>query len=79
MTSIHGHDVLHWAAETQRSFSNDELVAAVTQQFGTDTRFHTCSAGNLTAKELVDFLQARGKLGDNPHALRVDRTQICQH
>ena len=42
-------------------------------------RFHTCSAENMTALELVDFLTERGKIEGGESAMQVDASKICQH
>ena len=78
--SIHGHDVMHMIAEAGRAFSKDGLIAEISAKFGADARFHTCSAENMTAGELVDFLIARGKFqSSDEQALTLDTSAICQH
>ena len=58
-----------------------ELIDAIIGRFGADERFYTCSAEGMTATELVDFLEARGKFmpaaGDNDFT--VDITKVCNH
>ena len=77
--SIHGHDVMHMIADTRRAFSKAGLVSEIQQKFGEAARFHTCSADNMSAGELVDFLIARGKFTGEPNALTLDTREICQH
>ncbi|WIL17568.1 YecH family metal-binding protein [Prevotella bivia] len=75
----HGHDVLHMMEGNQYE-SKEQLVKAVEERFGTDERFHTCSAEGMTAAEIVDFLAKKGKfLFANDHAFTVDTTKICNH
>ena len=60
--------------------SKEQLVKAVEEKFGTDERFHTCSAEGMTAAEIVDFLAKKGKfLFANDDAFTVDTTKICNH
>jgi len=56
------------------------LVNAIIEKFGPNERFHTCSVDGFTAKEMVDFLEARGKFKPSPTGgLTVDMTQMCHH
>lgn len=75
----HGHEVLGMMFGNSYA-SREQLVKAIVERFGAEERFYTCSAENLTAEELVDFLEARGKFmpagGDG---FTADRTKVCQH
>lgn len=79
MESIHGHDVMHMVADSGRTFTQDELIAEIEVRFGVSARFHTCSAEDMTAAQLVDFLKARGKFSGPPEAMGIDPASICQH
>lgn len=80
MESIHGHEVMHMIADAGRTFSKAELVPEIDAKFGADARFHTCSAENMTAAELVEFLIERGKFQSaDETALTLDESAICQH
>lgn len=59
--SIHGHDVLNMMIESGERYTKESLVEAIHARFGEAARFHTCSASEMTAAELVAFLAARGK------------------
>lgn len=61
MESIHGHEVLNMMIESGEQYSNASLEAAITARFGEQARFHTCSAADMSAAELVAFLAAKGK------------------
>ncbi len=61
--------------------TKQELIDAIIGRFGADERFYTCSAEGMTAAELVDFLEVRGKFmpatgADN---FTVDITKVCNH
>jgi len=75
----HGHEVLEMMFGNSYT-SREELIKAITDKFGTDERFYTCSAENMTAAELVDFLEAKGKFmpaqGDG---FTADKTKMCNH
>ena len=55
MSSIHGHEVLQMMIASGESYSVASLEAAIKRQFGEDARFHTCSAQDLDAAQLVTF------------------------
>ncbi|AMO56775.1 hypothetical protein GZ77_02595 [Endozoicomonas montiporae] len=60
--SIHGHNVLNLIREHNQPVNIDELLTAISQHFGTESRFHTCSAEGLSADQLVELFLAKGKL-----------------
>lgn len=45
-----------------KTYTKASLTEEIVRNFGTEARFFTCSAENLGPAELVDFLDARGKL-----------------
>lgn len=62
----------------QRIFTRDSLAAFITQEFGPDARFHTCSAAGLSAPELVEFLAARGKFVGPDTGFTVNPHRVCR-
>ncbi len=76
----HGHEVLHMM-EGNSYTTKQQLTDAIISRFGADERFYTCSAENLTAAELVDFLEARGKFmpAGGPDGFTVDTSKVCNH
>lgn len=61
--------------------TKQQLVDAIIERFGAEEQFCTCSVQGLTAAELVDFFEARGKFmpatgGDD---FTVDITKVCHH
>lgn len=77
--SIHGHEVMDAMLASGQLFTRESLVAFVTERFGLGTRFHTCSATEMTAAELVDFLAARGKFSGSEQGFTVNAARVCQH
>ena len=55
------------------------LCQAIEDHFGEDTRFYTCSMENITAAELVDFLQSRGKFIEQGPGFNTRPDKICGH
>jgi len=79
MSSIHGHEVMRMMVDSGKAYSRPELVSAIKEQFGEHTRFHTCSAEQMTAEALVDFLEDRGKFTASEGGLGMDAQNICDH
>ena len=62
MESVHGHNVLNLVKEQEEALTKDSLMSAISSAFGSEARFHTCSARDLTAEELVSQFLEKGKL-----------------
>lgn len=75
----HGHEVLEMMFGNSYS-SREELITAIINKFGADERFYTCSAENMTAAELVAFLEAKGKfMPASNHGFTADKSKMCNH
>ncbi|MEG1209861.1 MAG: YecH family protein [Leclercia sp.] len=79
MASIHGHDVLTMMIDSAEQYTEQSLIAAITARFGDEARFHTCSASDMTAAELVAFLAARGKFIPQDAGFSTHESKICRH
>ncbi len=77
--SIHGHDVMRMMVEANRSFTEKQLEEAIRTRFGAEARFHTCSASEMTAKELIGFLRSRSKFIVSDTQLSMASENICDH
>ena len=73
----HGHEVL--AMMQGKSYTEEGLLKAIIEQFGPDERFYTCSADNLTAQGLIDFLKSHGKFKPMDDGFTVDTTKVCEN
>jgi probable metal-binding protein len=78
-TQIHGHDVLDFMIASGASYTRASLAEAIRGKFGPEARFHTCSADNMTAEELITFLASRGKFVGTEAGFTVDAGRVCQH
>lgn len=69
----HGHEVLHMMEGN--SYANKQaLIDAIIE------RFYTCSAEGLDARQLVNFLDDRGKFIDTDDGgFTVNLGMMCQH
>ncbi|HED10647.1 MAG TPA: DUF2492 family protein, partial [Caldithrix abyssi] len=79
MNSIHGHEVMRMMVETGETYSREGLRRAIQERFGLEARFHTCSAENMDADALIDFLAARGKFIEEPAGFGMSPDHICDH
>ena len=73
----HGHEVL--AMMQGHSYSEKSLLEAIIDKFGAEERFYTCSADNLTAQGLIDFLKSHGKFKPMDDDFTVDTTKVCEN
>lgn len=79
MDSIHGHDVLNMMIASGEQYTHASLEAAIVTRFGAQARFHTCSAAEMTAAELVAFLAAKGKFIAKDDGFTTHESKICRH
>ncbi len=79
MLAIHGHDVMQMMLDSKKLYTKASLIADITEKYGEDTRFFTCSAEDLTAEALVDFLEQKGKFTPVGENFQTDASKICNH
>ena len=77
--SIHGHQVMQMMLGSEQGFTRESLKAAIAERFGDDARFHTCSAKEMDADALIDFLTARGKFVEKEKGFNTSKEKICSH
>lgn len=75
--SIHGHEVLQFMIDSGVAYTRDSLKREIVARYGEDALFHTCSADALSADQLIDFLNGRGKFLVEEEGFRPDVSQIC--
>lgn len=78
-SEIHAHEVLGMMFASNKAYTRETLTAAIREQFGADSRFHTCSASNMTPEELVSFFEERGKLAPVQGGFVADPNGSCGH
>ncbi len=78
MSSIHGHQVLRMMIERGEVYTKERLITAIQEKFGQHARFHTCSTSMMTAKELVDFLEAKKKFVPADNGFITTKHKICK-
>jgi probable metal-binding protein len=77
--SIHGHDVLEMMMRTKVNYNDQTLLEAIELNFGKQARFHTCSASDMSAAELIQFLKGRGKFKNLKDGFTANVEEICGH
>ena len=77
--SIHGHEVMHFMLESGQTFTKQSLRDAIVQHFGAEARFYTCSAEDMSAEQLIDFLEAKGKFVASDEGFNTRADKICRH
>ncbi len=77
--SIHGHDVMHMMLELGGTFTRESLKLAIDERFGEQARFHTCSAQDMDAAALIEFLRQRGKFVEAADGFNTEAERICNH
>jgi probable metal-binding protein len=77
--SIHGHEVIGMMVESGTAYTEATLHDAIVGRFGSDARFHTCSADNLSPDGLIKFLAAKGKFVPVSGGFVFGTGQPCGH
>lgn len=77
--SYHGHEVMQMMLQTGKHYTRATLMEDIEEVFGKDATFHTCSAYNMTALELIEFLDGRGKILTMHDGFTTDPSKICNH
>ena len=65
--------------ESPEPFTRLSLKTAIDSRFGPEARFFTCSAENMTAVELIEFLAQKGKFIDQEGGFSTTQEKICKH
>lgn len=77
--SIHGHEVMALMLAHGAPLSKRELETMLADKFGEQAHFHTCSARELSADELISLLKSKGKMIETTTGLVMVSGSICQH
>lgn len=79
MNEIHAHEVMHMMLEQGGVFSRESLAKAITERFGVDAKFHSCSADGMDVNAVIDFLESRGKFVASKDGFNTAQDKICNH
>lgn len=79
MNMIHGHEVMKMMLASGKTYTTETLAHEIKETFGTDARFYTCSAENLSADQLVAFLESKGKFIPRDDGFQTSSDLMCKH
>ncbi len=79
MRNVHGHEVMRMMMESNKGYTKESLQKDIIDRFGDDARFFTCSAQNMTAEELIEFLNFKEKFVQKQDGLTTDPDKMCNH
>lgn len=77
--SVHGHEVMQMMVASGRSYTKEQLREEIADRFGPEARFHTCSRSNMSAGELIVFLESKGKFVESDGGFHTSPDRICSH
>jgi len=76
---IHGHEVMRMMLASGDTYTRSSLRSTIVGKFGEDARFYTCSAEQMTAEELIVFLEDRGKFVRRDGGFTTAPERVCDH
>lgn len=76
---IHGHEIMALVAKHPEGIATEALTKIVAGEFGTDARFTTCSAENLSLPGLLTFLGERDKVRLSDGVVFPGGAPACDH
>ena len=76
---IHAHEVMQMMLEKDGGFSRESLAQAITERFGADARFYSCSANGMDVPTVIAFLESRGKFLVVDDGFNTAPDKICNH
>lgn len=76
---IHGHEVMRMMLESDKEYTKETLYEAIVEKFGEDSKFYACSADTMSPKEVIEFLESKGKFIDKGKGFNTAKDNICSH
>mgnify|MGYP003110817385 FL=1 len=77
--SIHGHQVMEMMLEHGESLTPQALKELMHAKFGAEAHYHTCSAQEMDADALIEFLEKKGKFIHSEAGIATAADRICSH
>lgn len=76
----HAHEVMNMMIEEKIAHTKESLCKKIIERFGEDARFYACSADNMDSKQLVTFLEEKGKfIPSSDNSFHVNPETMCSH
>lgn len=76
---IHAHEIMHMMLEHDEGFTRESLAKAITDRFGAEARFYSCSEQGMNVEAVIDFLESRGKFVARDKGFNTAQDRICNH
>ncbi|GIU47740.1 hypothetical protein TUM4438_27590 [Shewanella sairae] len=77
--SVHGHQVMELMLAQGQSITKQALKQLMQTTFGEQAYYHTCSASEMNADELIEFLENKGKFIHSEAGIETAADRICNH
>ncbi|KVX00838.1 YecH family metal-binding protein [Shewanella frigidimarina] len=77
--SVHGHKVMEMMLTHGSALTKHDLKTMMHTEFGAETRYHTCSAIEMDAEMLIEFLEGKGKFIPSNDGIITTADKICNH
>lgn len=79
MSSIHAHEVMQFMLESATPFTREKLLGALTERYGADAEFHSCSVDGMSLPRVIEFLEQRGKFIPEGDGFVTHESKMCSH
>ena len=76
---LHAHEVMRMMLEQDCDYSRESLAEAITERFGADATFRSCSLAGMDVQEVINFLEMRGKFILRGKGFNTAPDRICSH
>lgn len=76
--SIHGQKVMQMMAGSAKQYTKQALKTEMANEFGEETRFHTCHDSDLSADDLIDYLANKGKFILSEQGMSMPSEGVCE-
>ncbi|PJE80501.1 hypothetical protein CI610_00529 [invertebrate metagenome] len=77
--SVHGHNVIAFINSLEKALPHDILLSAIIEHFGESQIFHTCKRQGLSAQELLQHFESKGKLIEDNGMLKLMPCHCHEH
>lgn len=77
---FHIHDVLDFLYSNPEKATTEELYAKISDKFGAEAHFFSCTVESMDIKEAIQFMLSRNKVVEvSPGYFSADAGNPCHH